>query len=48
MKHFVQLDIFKFIPSLEKINFIETYKNKQSQIKKPEAKKETTPEPKAA
>jgi peptidylprolyl isomerase len=23
MKHFIQLDIFKFVPSLEKINFIE-------------------------
>ncbi len=28
MKHFIQLDIFKFIPSLEKINFVETHVNK--------------------
>ena len=48
MKHFIQLDIFKFISSLEKINFIETHKNKQSQTKKPETKKEQAPEPKAA
>jgi len=29
MKHFIQLDIFKFIPNLQKINFIETHENKQ-------------------
>ncbi len=40
MKHFVQLDIFKFVPSLEKINFVETHQNKQAQTKKPEAKEE--------
>ena len=33
IKHFTQLDIFKFVPSLEKINFIETYENKQTQKK---------------
>ncbi|HUU47971.1 MAG TPA: FKBP-type peptidyl-prolyl cis-trans isomerase [Nitrosopumilaceae archaeon] len=48
MKHFVQLDIFKFVPSLEKVNFIETYNNKQAQTKKPEAEKEKAPEPKTA
>jgi peptidylprolyl isomerase len=45
MKHFIQLDIFKFVPSLEKVNFIETHVNKQTQIKKTETK-EQTPEPK--
>lgn len=29
IKHFIQIDIFKFIPTLEKINFIETYNNKK-------------------
>ncbi len=29
MKHFIQLDIFKFIPNLQKINFIESHENKQ-------------------
>jgi len=29
IKHFIQTDIFKFIPKLEKINFIETHLNKQ-------------------
>ena len=45
MKHFIQLDIFKFVPSLEKVNFVETHVNKQTQIKKTETK-EQTPEPK--
>ena len=31
MKHFIQMDLFKFIPSLEKINFIETHENKKAQ-----------------
>ncbi|KFM16240.1 FKBP-type peptidyl-prolyl cis-trans isomerase SlyD protein [Marine Group I thaumarchaeote SCGC RSA3] len=25
MKHFIQLDIFKFVPTLEKVNFVETH-----------------------
>lgn len=49
MKHFIQMDIFKFVPSLEKINFIETHENKQKQKPKTEAKKEEKPvEQKAA
>lgn len=48
MKHFIQLDIFKFVPSLEKINFIEIHLNKQTQTKKAETKEEKTPEPKTA
>ncbi len=40
MKHFIQMDIFKFVSSLEKINFIETYVNKQS--KKPDEQKKGT------
>jgi peptidylprolyl isomerase len=48
MKHFIQLDIFKFVPSLEKVNFIETHLNKQNQTKKIETKEEKTPEPKIA
>ncbi|MFB5637620.1 MAG: FKBP-type peptidyl-prolyl cis-trans isomerase [Nitrosarchaeum sp.] len=48
MKHFIQLDIFKFVPSLEKVNFIETHLNKQTQTKKPETKEPKTPEPKTA
>ncbi|MCV0412499.1 peptidylprolyl isomerase [Nitrosarchaeum sp.] len=48
MKHFIQLDIFKFVPSLEKVNFIETHVNKQTQTKKAETKEEKSPEPKTA
>ena len=36
MKHFIQLDIFKFVPNLKKINYIETYQSKQEQ--KPQEK----------
>jgi len=31
VKHLIQTDIFKFIPTLEKINFIETYVKKQAE-----------------
>jgi len=31
IKHFVQTDIFKFVPSLEKVNFVETYLNKKTE-----------------
>ena len=47
MKHFIQLDIFKFVPTLEKINFVETHINKKTQESKPEPK-EKTPEQKTA
>jgi len=47
MKHFIQLDIFKFVPTLEKINFVETHINKQTQEKKSETK-EKAPEQKVA
>ena len=36
IKHLAQMDIFKFVPTLEKINFIETHVNK---ITKPQEKK---------
>lgn len=41
IKHFIQMDAFKFIPTLEKINFIETYSNKKSEKKeeKPDQEK---------
>ena len=40
MKHFIQTDIFKFVPSLEKINFLETHIKKSVETPK---KPETTP-----
>jgi peptidylprolyl isomerase len=47
MKHFIQLDVFKFVPTLEKVSFVETHVNKQVQEKKPEVKEEAS-EPKTA
>ena len=47
MKHFIQLDIFKFVPTLEKASFVETHINKQTQENKSEIK-EKVPEQKAA
>lgn len=37
IKHFVQMDIFKFVPTLEKINFVETYNNKKAEKKEEKA-----------
>lgn len=31
IKHFIQMDIFKFVTSIEKVNFVETYLSKQTQ-----------------
>ena len=43
MKHFIQLDVFKFVPTLEKVSFVETHVNKQqTQEKKPETKEKPT------
>lgn len=42
MKHFIQIDLFKFIPSLEKVNYIETHQNKQKT--QSSEKKESSPE----
>ncbi len=47
MKHFIQLDIFKFVKTLEKVNFVETHVNKETQGKK-SAEKEKTTEQKTA
>lgn len=43
-KHFVQLDVFKFVPTLEKVSFVETHLNKQAQEKKSETKDESAEE----
>jgi peptidylprolyl isomerase len=47
MKHFIQMDIFKFVSTLNKVSFVESHINKQAQEKKPEIKEET-PEQKTA
>ena len=41
IKHFIQMDSFKFVPTLEKINFIETYSNKKAE--KPKETKAAEP-----
>ena len=38
IKHFVQTDLFKFVTSLTKVNFVETYENKQTPNPKSEEK----------
>jgi peptidylprolyl isomerase len=45
IKHFIQTDVYKFVPNLEKINFIETYTNKQKETaSKPQEAKQTKEE----
>ena len=38
IKHFTQTDLFKFVTSLTKVNFVETYENKQTPKPKSEEK----------
>ena len=45
MKHFIQSDIFKFVPTLEKINFLETHVSKSSEPQKKEESKPKTEKP---
>ena len=45
MKHFIQSDIFKFVPTLEKINFLETHLIKSSETQKKEESKPNTEKP---
>ena len=45
MKHFIQSDIFKFVPTLEKINFLETHLNKSSETQKKEESNPKTEKP---
>jgi peptidylprolyl isomerase len=44
MKHFIQTDIFKFVPSLEKINYIETHIKKSAETQKKPASTPTKTE----
>ena len=40
IKHFIQTDLFKFVTSLTKVNFVETYENKQ--VPKPKSEEKPT------
>ena len=42
IKHFIQTDVFKFIPTLEQVNFIESHVNKKTES----TEKTTKPKPK--
>jgi len=46
IKHFVQTDVFKFIPTLEKVNFDETHVKQQTQPQEKTSKKKTEPKSK--
>ena len=46
--HFIQMDIFKFVTSLEKVNFVETYLNKQTKTEEAKPATETPVTQKAA
>ena len=41
IKHFIQTDVFKFLPTLEKVNFIETYVKQQTKSQEKTTKKKT-------
>ena len=43
IKHFTQMDLFKFVPSLGKVNFVESYENKTAKKEDKPAKKEDKP-----
>jgi len=44
--HFVQTDVFKFIPTLEKVNFVETHVKQQTKPQEKTFKKKTEPKTK--
>jgi len=46
IKHFVQTDVFKFIPTLEKVNFVETHVKQQTKPQEKTTKKKTEPKTK--
>ena len=41
VKHFVQTDVFKFIPTLERVNFVETHVKQQTKSQEKTSKTET-------
>jgi peptidylprolyl isomerase len=46
IKHFVQTDVFKFLPTLEKVNFIETHVKQQTKSQEKTTKTKTEPKTK--
>ena len=45
IKHFVQTDAFKFIPTLEKVNFVESHVNQKTKSKEKTTKTKKTKAP---
>ena len=41
IKHLVQTDVFKFIPTLENVNFVETHVKQQTKPQEKTSKKKT-------
>jgi peptidylprolyl isomerase len=41
IKHLIQTDVFKFIPALEKVNFVETYVKQQTKSQEKTSSKKT-------
>ena len=46
IKHFIQTDVFKFLPTLEKVNFIETHVKQQTKSQEKTNKTKTEPKTK--
>ena len=46
IKHLVQTDVFKFIPTLENVNFVETHVKQQTKSQEKTSKKKTEPKTK--
>ena len=46
IKHFIQTDVFKFISTLEKVNFVETHVKQQTKPQEKTSKKKTEPKAK--
>ena len=46
IKHFIQTDVFKFISTLEKVNFVETHVKQQTKPQEKTSKKKTEPKTK--
>jgi len=46
IKHFVHTDVFKFIPTLKNVNFVETHVKQQTKPEEKTSKKKTEPKTK--
>ena len=42
IKHLIQLEVFKFIPTLEQVNFVESHMNKKTKSAEKTSKEQKT------